>query len=101
MRRLSSFRGSAVSSHFFIPTTPFEIKGDAILCLQGKPHHIFGKSTLRSYFFHDAMCPVALHQKVRRDYPLEGDSSMSFWEEGTRADSRVLVEMSRKVKKTS
>lgn len=40
------------------------------------------KSTLRSYFFHDAMCPVAVHQKVRRDYPLEGDSSMSFWEEG-------------------
>lgn len=44
-----------------------------------------------SYFFHDAMCPVAVHQKVRRDYPLEGDSSMSFWEEGGQTSHGIMV----------
>lgn len=44
-----------------------------------------------SYFFHDAMCPVAVHQKVRRDYPMEGDSSMSFWEEGGQTSHGIMV----------
>lgn len=34
------------------------------------------------YFFHDALCPVAVHQKVRRDFPSEGDSAIAFWQGG-------------------
>ena len=32
------------------------------------------------YFFHDAVCPIAVHQKVRRDCPSEGDSAIAFWQ---------------------
>lgn len=34
------------------------------------------------YFFHDAVCPIAVHQKVRRDCPSEGDSAIAFWQGG-------------------
>lgn len=45
---------------------------------------LFGEmsaGTSSSFCFHDAHFPVALHHKIRRDYPKEGNSATAFWEE--------------------
>lgn len=32
------------------------------------------------YFFHNKDHPARLHHKIRRDYPLEGDSASAIWD---------------------
>jgi len=42
------------------------------------------------YFFNDGKTPAALHHKLRRDFPLEGDSSCAIWQDDA-AQGAVLV----------
>lgn len=43
---------------------------------------LFGEmSGRKTCCFHDAQSPVSMHQKIRRDYPCEGDSALAFWQE--------------------
>ena len=34
-----------------------------------------------THFFHDCHSLTSIHQKIRRDYPLEGDCALAFWQE--------------------
>ena len=43
-----------------------------------------------SYFFHEKE-PVALHHKIRRDYPLDGDSACAIYEDDELAQTAIFV----------
>ncbi|CAK9014352.1 unnamed protein product [Durusdinium trenchii] len=43
------------------------------------------------YFFHNKDHPARLHHKIRRDYPLEGDSASAIWDHEQSSQGAVLV----------
>lgn len=82
-----------VAAETLISRSEFVAPGEAIL--EGRTYSflfrlcnvLFGDISNPSkafplYFFHDAVCPIAVHQKVRRDCPSEGDSAIAFWQGG-------------------
>ena len=86
MCALSGFQGS----HTTIRSSEFVAPGEAIVesktssWLMHLCAVLFGEMAGKklSHFFHDPQVPVVLHQKIRRNYPSEGDSALAIWEEG-------------------
>lgn len=45
-----------------------------------------------THFFHDCHSLTSIHQKIRRDYPLEGDCALAFWQEKKPHETRSNCE---------
>ncbi|CAK8993718.1 Phosphoenolpyruvate carboxylase [Durusdinium trenchii] len=92
---ISGFQGS----HTTIRSSEFVAPGEAIIesktssWLMHLCAVLFGEMSGKklTHFFHDPQVPVVLHQKIRRNYPSEGDSAVAIWEEGGEVQEGFLL----------
>eukprot|EP00437_Effrenium_voratum_P043511 CAMPEP_0181476434 /NCGR_PEP_ID=MMETSP1110-20121109/41703_1 /TAXON_ID=174948 /ORGANISM="Symbiodinium sp., Strain CCMP421" /LENGTH=455 /DNA_ID=CAMNT_0023601713 /DNA_START=55 /DNA_END=1419 /DNA_ORIENTATION=- len=74
--------GTSVSPQEFIAPGEAVVQGSTSWNLMRLCTVLFGSMVgdFMSFFYHDAHTQVALRQRVRRNYPTQGDSVCIFWE---------------------
>lgn len=85
------FRGTTIKSYEFISPGEAILESQTDSLMVRMCSVLFAEHSEGLSQFFDPQQAVALHQRIRRDYPLEGDSALVCWEESGAQEGFLLI----------